>query len=141
MLPNRFPARGATCFAALVLAAAALPAQQDWPDAPDRGEGEGPFPMLVLRGATLVDGTGAPARGPVDVVIEGDRIRRIVNVGNPGLPIDAAQRPQLAPGGRELDCSGLYLLPGFIDMHGHIGGREQGAGAEYVFKLWLAHGI
>jgi len=35
----------------------------------------------------------------------------------------------------------MYLLPGFVDMHGHIGGKSQGADAEYVFKLWMAHGI
>ena len=35
----------------------------------------------------------------------------------------------------------MYLLPGFIDMHGHIGGVSQGADRDYVFKLWLAHGI
>jgi N-acyl-D-aspartate/D-glutamate deacylase len=33
------------------------------------------------------------------------------------------------------------MLPGFIDMHGHIGGTAQGTPAEYVFKLWMAHGI
>ena len=35
----------------------------------------------------------------------------------------------------------MYLLPGFIDMHGHIGGVAQGADWDYVFNLWLAHGI
>jgi imidazolonepropionase-like amidohydrolase len=35
----------------------------------------------------------------------------------------------------------MYLFPGFIDMHGHIGGIPQGTPAEYVFKLWMAHGI
>ncbi|HET9824623.1 MAG TPA: amidohydrolase family protein, partial [Chitinophagaceae bacterium] len=40
-----------------------------------------------------------------------------------------------------LKCEGMYLFPGFIDMHGHIGGKEQGTPAEYVFKLWMAHGI
>ncbi len=35
----------------------------------------------------------------------------------------------------------MFLLPGFIDMHGHIGGEAQGADWEYVFKLWMAHGI
>ena len=44
------------------------------PAAPDRAEGEGPFDRLLLRGAVLVDGTGAPARGPVDIVIAGNRI-------------------------------------------------------------------
>ena len=32
-------------------------------------------------------------------------------------------------------------MPGIVDMHGHIGGEEQGTPAEYVYKLWLGHGI
>ena len=50
-------------------------------------------------------------------------------------------RPKLKEGGKELNCEGMYALPGFIDMHGHIGGKAQGTPAEYVFKLWMAHGI
>ena len=109
--------------------------------APPRGEGEGPFDRLILRGATLVDGTGAPARGPVDIVIEGNRIARIRGVGVPGVPIDPERRPEAREGDRELDVEGMYVLPGFVDLHGHCGGREQGTPAEYVFKLWLGHGI
>ena len=111
------------------------------PAAPERAEGEGPFDRLILRGATLVDGTGAPPRGPVDIVIEGDRIVRIEGVGAPGLAIDPEDRPEAKEGDRELDVEGMYVLPGFVDMHGHIGGVEQGTPAEYVFKLWLGHGI
>ncbi len=51
------------------------------------------------------------------------------------------RRPKLKEGGKELNCEGMFLLPGFIDMHGHIGGTAQGTPAEYVFKLWMAHGI
>jgi hypothetical protein len=111
--------------------------------APERraDEGQGPWKQLILRGVTVVDGTGAPPYGPADVVVEGNRIAAIVRVGVPGAPIPASARPTLAAGGRELDLSGQYLLPGFIDMHGHIGGDEQGTPAEYVYKLWLGHGI
>jgi hypothetical protein len=35
----------------------------------------------------------------------------------------------------------MYLMPGFIDMHGHSGGDSQGTPAEYVFKLWMGHGV
>ena len=35
----------------------------------------------------------------------------------------------------------MYLLPGFVDMHTHIGGKAQGADYDYVFKLWMAHGV
>lgn len=109
--------------------------------APPRAEGDGPWKRLILRGVTLIDGTGAPAIGPVDIVIEGDRIRSIEAVGFPGVPIDPADRPELGEDGHEIDLEGQYVLPGFVDMHGHIGGVEQGTPAEYVFKLWMGHGI
>ncbi|HET6604714.1 MAG TPA: amidohydrolase family protein [Xanthomonadaceae bacterium] len=109
--------------------------------APARAEGEGPYPQLILRGVTVVSGTGAPAFGPVDLVIEGDRIAQVAIVGNAGAPIDPDKRPELRADGREIDLSGHYVLPGLIDLHGHIGGEEQGTPAEYVYKLWLGHGI
>jgi imidazolonepropionase-like amidohydrolase len=109
--------------------------------APDRAEGEGPYERLILRGATLIDGTGAPPIGPVDIVVEGNRIVDIESVGYPGVPIDEEKRPELGDNGREIDLTGSYVLPGFVDMHGHMGGTDQGTPAEYVFKLWMGHGI
>lgn len=102
---------------------------------------EGPFDQLIIRGATLINGNGAPPIGPVDIVIEGNRITRVANVGFPGVEIDPDDRPELRSGGREIQAEGMYVLPGFVDMHGHIGGRAQGAEPDYVFKLWMAHGI
>lgn len=110
-------------------------------NSPDRTEGEGPFDRLIIRGATMIDGTGSPATGPVDVVIQGNRIVQIQNVGYPGVPINENRRPAAAEGDFELDAAGMYMLPGFFDMHAHIGGNAQGTTPEYVFKLWLAHGI
>jgi hypothetical protein len=120
---------------ALLLLAPPLSAQPG-STLPPRTEGEGPFQRLILRGATLIDGTGAPPFGPVDVVIRGNRIAEVVAVGSPGVPVDPAARPKAAAGDRELDLAGMYVLPGFIDLYGHLG---EPAG--YVMKLWLAHGI
>src|SRR6185295_11992232 len=105
------------------------------------GEGEGPYDRLILRGATLIDGTGSPPVGPVDIVIEKNRIADVQIVGSPGVAIDPEKRPKAKPGDKEMDLSGQYVLPGFIDMHGHIGGFEQGTPAEYVYKLWMGNGI
>lgn len=115
--------------------------QAQMADSPERTEGDGPFDRLIIRGATMIDGTGSPAVGPVDVIIEGNRIVQIQNVGYPGVPLNENRRPIAADGDYELDAEGMYLLPGFIDMHAHIGGSAQGTTPEYVFKLWLAHGI
>lgn len=109
-------------------------------NAPDRTRGEGPFNKLILRGVIFINGEGAPARGPVDIVIEKNRITDIVDVGNPGVPI-VKPRPKADAGDKELDLTGHYVLPGFIDMHGHMGGSHQLSTAEYSLKLWLGHGI
>jgi N-acyl-D-amino-acid deacylase len=61
---------------------------------------------LVIRGATVVDGTGRPA-SRADVAIEGSHI---VAVGREATARGA---------GRVLDGAGLVLAPGFIDMHSH----------------------
>ena len=109
--------------------------------APERNTGEGPYQRLILRGGIIINGEGAPARGPMDIVIENDRIVSIVNVGNPGVPIKNKNRPVAGENDKEINIEGQYVLPGFIDMHGHIGGSADNIPAEYVFKLWLAHGI
>jgi len=101
----------------------------------------GPYKQLIIRGVTLINGNGAPPIGPVDIVVEQNKIVDIQVVGYPGVEIDPKRRPQLKEGGEELMAEGMYLLPGFIDMHGHIGGTSQGAEPDYVFKLWMSHGI
>lgn len=109
--------------------------------APDRrsGEGEGPYERLIIRGATLIDGTGAPPIGPVDIVIEDNVIVEVKSVGYPGLAIDESKRPTDAT--REIDAHGSYVMPGLVDMHTHTGGSSKARDAEYTYKLWMAHGI
>ncbi|BCQ29888.1 hypothetical protein NK8_80790 (plasmid) [Caballeronia sp. NK8] len=109
-----------------------------------RDRGEGPFGRLVLRGATVIDGTGAPPFGPADIVIEDGRIAELAVVGVPHKPVNPDRRP--ARGDREIDCHGKYVSPGFIDSHAHIGTpfhAENGEmlPADYIYKLWLAHGV
>lgn len=113
------------------------------PPVAERDEGSGPYDRLILRGAYMVDGTGAPAQGPVDIVVENDRITQVRVVGAPKLAIDPAKRPEALPGTEEIDLSGMFILPGFIDSHLHLHTMQEGqqVAPEYVLKLWLAHGI
>jgi len=133
---------GEEVVAGITATSAAQPAR---PAPPRReGEGAGPFGRLVIRGVTMVDGTGAPPVGPVDIVVEGGRIAEIHAVGFPGVPIRPERRPPA--GDHEIDAHGMYALPGFVNAHAHIAVPDHGkAGgvppAEYVYKLWLAHGI
>lgn len=116
-------------------------AQREITKAPVVKEGDGPFSQLIIRGVMLIDGTGAPPVGPVDIVVKQNKIINIVSIGlpTPGMASEG-NRPKLETGGKELNCEGMYLMPGFVDMHGHIGGGQAPI-AEYVFKLWMAHGV
>lgn len=60
---------------------------------------------LVIRGGTVVDGTGAAPR-EADVVIEGDRVAAI------GRHDGAAREV--------IDARGLLVTPGFVDVHTHL---------------------
>jgi N-acyl-D-amino-acid deacylase len=65
--------------------------------------------IIVLLGATLIDGSGrAPLRNSV-VVIEGDSIVAVGSRGRVRVPADA----------RVIDARGLVVAPGFIDAHNH----------------------
>ena len=125
---------------ALVVIAAAAPAAAaaGMLPTPPRAEGEGPFPRLVIRGVTIIQGDGSPPYGPADIVIEGNRIADIRSAGTPGLPLRANREPA---GAREIDATGMFVMPGFVDMHGHMGDPDKAPDPMYPYKLWLAHGV
>lgn len=60
---------------------------------------------LWIRGATVIDGSGGPAR-TADVAVSGDAIVAVGELGS-------------ARAARTIDATGLVLTPGFIDMHSH----------------------
>ena len=66
---------------------------------------------LLLRGGTIVDGTGAPGRR-ADVGVLGDRILAIDDLS----AVDAGEVARL------IDATGRVVAPGFIDPHGHSDG-------------------
>jgi N-acyl-D-aspartate/D-glutamate deacylase len=62
----------------------------------------------VIRGGTIVDGTGKPAFTG-DVALDGDRIAQVGGKAGPGQ--------------REIDAAGLLVTPGWIDAHTHYDGQ------------------
>ena len=61
---------------------------------------------IVIRGGTVVDGTGAPG-ARADVAIDGDRVSEVGTVDS----TDA---------GRVIEADGRYVTPGFVDLHTHL---------------------
>jgi len=88
-------------------------------------EGDG---LIVLEGATLIDGTGSALRPNSVVVLQGTRILRVGQVGDFTYP----------PGSRVLDVAGKWIVPGFVDTHAHMPAPEDQAA---VLKTLVAFGI
>lgn len=86
---------------------------------------------VLYRHATLIDGTGAPPRAGMSVLVDGERIR------------DVAPDARLAPppGARVVDLSGRYLLPGLIDSHEHLATPPNRRQAEGSLRRDLYGGV
>jgi N-acyl-D-amino-acid deacylase len=63
---------------------------------------------LVIRGGTVVDGTGV-ARRLADIAVDAATITKV--------------GPGIGPGRREIDATGLLVTPGFVDVHTHYDGQ------------------
>src|SRR5262245_62727002 len=63
--------------------------------------------MLLLRNASIVDGSTAEPRPGVDILIEGERFREV------------SDRP-IKTSARAIDLAGKTLMPGLIDCHVHV---------------------
>lgn len=70
---------------------------------------ENPSATLLITGATLIDGTGTPARPGAAVLIQGDKIAAVGKAGELQAP----------PGARTIQADGKFILPGLWDTHIH----------------------
>ncbi|MEA3033015.1 MAG: hypothetical protein QOH86_1031 [Sphingomonadales bacterium] len=112
--------------APLALAAAAAAAAPLLP-------GAAPPSRTIYRHAVLIDGTGAPPRPDMAVVIEGERIASV-------LPDRSLTRRRL-DGARIVDLAGRYLLPGLIDSHVHLATPPDRPRALAVLRRDLYGGV
>ena len=98
--------------------------------ATSRDRGIGPFKRLVLRGATVIDGTGAPPIGPTDIVVENDRIislKKVAgNLADAGQPAGRRRSRDRLP--RQMGDAGLHRLPRPCRRRLSLGQRLGAAG-------------
>jgi imidazolonepropionase-like amidohydrolase len=92
--------------------------------APALAHAGGPPGSLALTHATVIDGTGAPAKPDMALVITGDRISALGPTTSVRVP----------PGARVIDATGKFVIPGLWDMHGHLTYAKQPALALMVMN-------
>ena len=86
---------------------------------PQRPEGS----VIVLRGATVIDGLGNPPLSDAVLVLEGDEITSILSGGDSAYPAGATV----------LDLRGKFIIPGLIDSHVHW--------SKWMGELYMNHGV
>ncbi len=91
--------------------------------------------MMVISDALVIDGVGTPAEGPMDIVVRENRIESVAP-SNPKA--DYRKEAKIL-----LEAKGKYVLPGFINMHGHLIDERAGKPMpfQYQYNLWLGCGI
>src|SRR5690349_2595792 len=87
----------------------------------------------VYRHATLIDGRSPVARPDIAVVTDGEKIVAV-------LPDRNLTKAQLA-GAQEVDLTGKYLLPGFIDTHQHLATPPNRPVAELQLERLVYSGV
>ncbi|TCM15426.1 imidazolonepropionase-like amidohydrolase [Novosphingobium sp. PhB165] len=91
---------------------------------------DAPPQRVLYSGATVIDGTGAPARAGQDILVEGERI---VAVGPHGsLPTGQA---------RSVDLAGRWVIPGLIDTHVHMATPPNPKRAQAMLRRLLYGGV
>lgn len=88
---------------------------------------------VLYTGATIIDGTGAPARPRQDLLVRGERIAAAGPTGS--LPADEVA------GARRVDLSGRFMMPGLIDSHVHLATPPNRARAEAMLRRQLYGGV
>ncbi|RYD45325.1 MAG: hydrolase [Sphingomonadales bacterium] len=119
-LRSRSPALFAA-FPSLVLAASLIAATPSTAAEP-----------ILYTNATVIDGTGGPARGHQDILIDGERIVAI------GAHDTLASRAEAA---RRVDLSGRFVIPGLIDSHVHLATPPNRVRAEAILRRQLYGGV
>ena len=87
----------------------------------------------VYRHAALIDGTGAALRPDMAVITDGERIAAVL--------ADSALTAQQLKGARQVNLTGKFLLPGYIDTHQHLATPPDRPEAEARLKRDIFSGI
>lgn len=106
---------------------------------PQARGGAGPSPAAphqtrtIFENTTVIDGTGAPARPGMAIVVEGDAITAIVPVQDLGEDI--------REGAEIVDASAWFAIPGLIESHTHLATVANRDRAEFLLNRQLYGGI
>jgi imidazolonepropionase-like amidohydrolase len=95
--------------------------------------------VIILKGVTLIDGTGALPKANTTIVINGSKIASVYNNSN------TVNNYSLTSSANVINLTGKYIIPGLFDMHAHVAGVRKNSYnqtiAQDTFNTLLAYGV
>jgi imidazolonepropionase-like amidohydrolase len=95
--------------------------------------------IIVLKSATVIDGTGNPPRPNTTIIIDGSRIAALSSNAKANAEIRSPAAKNI------LDLTGKYIMPGLFDMHAHVANVLKNSynqsESEYMLSMLLAYGV
>ena len=95
--------------------------------------------VIILEGATVIDGTGDLPKPNTTIIINGSRIASFSNntANSHDLNFSLAKNV--------INLTGKYIIPGLFDMHAHVANVRKNSynqnESEYMLRMLLAHGV
>src|SRR5215204_5479028 len=95
--------------------------------------------VIILEGATVIDGTGDLPKSNATIVINGNKIAYLSSdiANNYNLNFSAAKNV--------INLTGKYIIPGLFDMHAHVANVRKDSynqnESEYMLSMLLTHGV
>jgi imidazolonepropionase-like amidohydrolase len=95
--------------------------------------------VIILEGATVIDGTGDLPKSNTTIVINGSKIAY--------LSSDTANNYNLNSSATKnvINLTGKYIIPGLFDMHAHVANVRKNSynqnESEYMLRMLLTHGV
>jgi hypothetical protein len=95
--------------------------------------------IIILKGATVIDGTGDLPRPNTTIVINGSRIAALSSNATAHSDFRSFAAKNI------IDLTGKYIIPGLFDMHAHVANVLKNSynqsESEYMLSILLAYGV
>jgi len=95
--------------------------------------------VIILEGATVIDGTGNLPKPNATIVINGSKIAYLSSEAANSYNLNFSAAKSV------INLTGKYIIPGLFDMHAHVANVRKNSynqnGSEYMLLMLLTHGV
>jgi imidazolonepropionase-like amidohydrolase len=105
----------------------------------DQAQAQNNTGVIILEGATVIDGTGALPKPNTTIVINGSRIAYLSSNAESNYDLNISASKNV------INLTGKYIIPGLFDMHADVANVRKNSynqsESEYMLRMLLSNGV